>query len=148
MGEAGTKQIQDEQEQFQTWLAHMSDYLEEFRKTAPPAIAPKLDFSLASLDAVESYILSLYANMDAVTAPSAARMVNLLSIYVGETIRKNGGGRWDIELADESFAFYKRPILRDIGPRKETDCPMNLVTASVDRRRGTFIRKVAEALVK
>ncbi len=133
------------QEQFQTWLAHMDDYLEELRTVIPAELAEQLDFSVESLGPLEKHLLSLYASIDEAKAKSAAATINLFSIYVGETIRKNGGGKWTLEADDPDYAYYNLPIIKGFGKNgANTDCPLTLVTAATDRRKGDFIKTVVQ----
>ena len=127
----------------------MDDFLHEFREH-PLVIEAgiELDFSVASLDAVEALILKRFPKFEDVKKTAAASEINLFSIYVGETIRKNGGGRWGIDYEDEKMAFFSLPVVKGVGAKRVTDCPMTLVTASTDRRRGDYLSSVVRNLIE
>ena len=131
-------------DQFQTWLAHMDDFLEDLQSHSLVTEAGiTLDYSIASLDAVEALILKRFPSFEDVKNPDASQDINLFSIYVGETIRKTGGGKWAIDYEDTDNAYFGRPVLKGVGSRgQRTTCPMMLVTASTDRRKGDYLSKV------
>ena len=124
---------------FEHWLISMDEFLEEFLTEFSKEEQNRLNYTLESLDIVEARILELYPNMKAMLVPSESQRVNLIACYVGETIRKNLGGKWDIRLKDPKFAFHGMPIL--IGPY-DPECPLSLATASADRRTGIYLRTV------
>lgn len=127
--------------QFEDWKDFVPDFLQEFFSLFPHESRASLDFSPQSLDVVEASLLAWYPDTESMLLPSAGPTVNLLACYVGETFRKSLGGDWDICLDDPEYAFYGLPIIR--GTR-DTECPLTLVTASADRRTGTYMRDVLE----
>ncbi len=128
---------------FEHWLASMDDFLEQFIAQFPREDQFRLDYSPSSLDIVEAWILKTYADTDAMLAKSESQAVNRAACYVGETYRKNRGGKWDIRLNDTSFVFNGVPILTD--PQSTIPhCPLTLVTATADRRTGSYLRTVLE----
>lgn len=136
----------EEREKFQSWLAHMDDFLEDFRASVDAETAKKLDHSLESLDAAEQSLLDRFGSLAEAQARDAAAALNLYAVYVGETIRKLGGGKWDISIDNPDDAFHGLPVLTGLGSKDRRDAPLTLVTASVDRRRPGYLRKVASAL--
>ena len=61
-----------------------------------------------------------------------------LARYIGEVFRKNIGGKWNIVLDDPNYAYVGLPQLNYPTPV----CPFTLLTASIDRNRGDFLRMV------
>jgi hypothetical protein len=49
---------------------------------------------------------------------------------------------WDIELDNEDRVFYRLPVIRFADGAEA--CPLALVTASLDRRTGQYLRTVVE----
>jgi hypothetical protein len=96
---------------FEHWLAAMDDHLKEFFAAMPEQVRDRLDYSPASLDLVERWILDKYPNTEAMLAEGESKSVNQLACYIGETFRKTLGGRWSIRLDDPKFAFHGLPIL-------------------------------------
>ncbi|WP_232103533.1 vWA domain-containing protein [Gimesia algae] len=133
--------MQKSREEFEYWLASMDDFLEMFMSEFPEEEQCLLDYSPESLEVVEKWILSNYEDTRAALKISEIQRVNNAACYVGEVFRKSHGGKWSIRLDDPKFAFYALPVLTD---GKKTECPLSLVTASTNRRTGTYLRMVLE----
>ena len=137
----------DPDDAFETWLAHIDDFLEELRASVPEDLEHHLDFSIASLEPLEAHILTRFGSLDEATNKDASSALNLFAVYVGETMRKTGGGIWSIRTDDPEYAFHNKPIITGCGQNgNNTDCPLSLVTASIDRRRGNYLRTVIQHL--
>jgi hypothetical protein len=132
-------------DRFEGWLAHMGDFLEEFRASYPAETAAKLDYSLESLEAIEALVLTEFPTYEATLPASAAQRLNLFAIYVGETLRKQAGGKWDIPLDDPDYVWFNLPVISGCGPHGNGEaCPLTLVTTSAHRRTGSFLRRAVE----
>jgi hypothetical protein len=129
---------------FEHWLASMDDMLAAFIAQLPMEYQRGLDFSPASLDLIEAWILEKYPNTKSMLGAGEAVLVNGLACYIGETFRKTLGGKWTIRFDDRKFAFFGLPILTGSKGMAAPECPVTLATAAADRRRGTFLRKVLE----
>lgn len=130
----------ERREAFERWLFAMDDTLERFRAGVPDDLRRRLDHSLASLEAVEAFTLDRYAAIEDIRAPEEAQMHDGLAIYVGETIRRRtGGGTWDLPLSDPDGVHYRIPVLRGVPGSRSDVAPMTLVTAAIDRRRGSYL---------
>jgi hypothetical protein len=140
------RKVATNRDDFEYWLADMDDALDRFIATLPASLRGRLDYSPASLDALEAWILERYPTTQAMLAPSEAQVVDGLARYVGETIRKNIGGKWDIRLDDPKYAFYGLPQLTGFGPRSTPEAPITLATAAADRREGNYIRSVFDGM--
>ncbi|QEI09308.1 hypothetical protein FXN63_13600 [Pigmentiphaga aceris] len=138
----------EQEDQFELWLMDMDDALERFHATVPGESAEKLDFSADSLKNVEAFILRSYERVEDLRKPSEVLVWDGLTRYVGETFRKNLGGIWFIDYSDKKNAFYGLPQLKNMRGQSAQICPMTLVSASVDRRRGDFIYTVFENIRK
>ena len=99
----------------------------------------KLDFSLNSLDIVEAWILGRYSDTDLMLPESESQTVNRLACYIGETMLRLKGGRWELQLNPDDV-FYGVPVIA--RPDGDVECPLSLATASADRRTGDFLRSV------
>ncbi|MBD1823644.1 hypothetical protein H6F51_14240 [Cyanobacteria bacterium FACHB-DQ100] len=127
---------------FDQWIFLMDDALEEFFQSLPAELRGKLDHSISSLDVIEGWILSKYRTIQEIQAPGEATVLDGLARYVGETFRKNLGGYWDIDLKNEKSIYFNFPVITGY---KENSTPIgihSLVTASIDRRTGEFIKTV------
>lgn len=138
-----------DRDDFECWIMQMDDEIDILIQTLPKELALKMDYSIDALSAIEIWLLDNFNSVAALMHQENKALLDRLGRYVGETIRKNTGGVWDIELEDEKCAFYRIPILRsDDNSEKWEECPLSLVTASIDRRKGNYIKKVVNALVK
>ena len=131
-------------EAFEYWLADMDDALERFMSTLPDTVRSQLDYSIASLDVLEDWILEKYASNSAMREPTESRIVDGLARYVGETLRKNIGGHWDIELENKKDVYYGMPQLTGFSPTPTPECPLRLVTTAASRRTGNFMSTILE----
>ena len=83
---------------FEYWLADMDDALERFVAGLPEQVSRKLDFSLGSLDVLEQWTLEKYPNVASTRGQAESSTLDGLARYVGETFRRELGGRWEIRL--------------------------------------------------
>jgi hypothetical protein len=128
------------QEDFEGWVEFMDETISQFLHDLPDEVSDKLDYSTESLSALEEWLMNEYSSPADILQPSENWTIDRASRYVGETLRRSAGGVWDIELSGPSAAFYGLPVIRKSGAW--TECPASLVTASLDRREGEYIRSV------
>jgi len=133
---------EDKREQFQYWLAHMDEALEEFMASVPPEVANKLDHSIKSLDVLEDLLLKRYDSFETAQASGDSKFFDGCARYVGETIRKHVGGKWRIVLDDKKNAHYAVPRLQDFDIPMMPMAPLHLCKAATDRRKGNYISGV------
>jgi UTP:GlnB (protein PII) uridylyltransferase len=133
---------------FQLWIFNMDDELDRLKEDLPQELASKLDYSDESLKLVEAWILQRYASVEETKEKGEAQILDRLARYVGETIRKQVGGHWDIDLENEKNAYYALPVITGFEEKPTPVCPLTLVTASTARRTGTFISGVLENVKK
>jgi hypothetical protein len=129
-------------EDFEHWLAELDVFLAEFIEEFPDSAIRKFDYSPASLDLAEAWILMTFDSTDAMLLGADGRRVNCVACYVGETFRRAVKGKWTINLEDSSFAYFGLPTI--VAPGKDSECPLSLVTTAADRRTGRFIRTILE----
>ena len=135
-----------DEELFQQWLAVMDDTLEVFTTMLPSEVSRRLDYTPDSLDVLEQWILERYPAYEQIIAESEVLEVDGLARYVGETIRRHTNSEWAIRYDDPKDAYYALPQLR-FASNKPPICPRHLVTASVDRRTGRYLSKVARNVI-
>jgi hypothetical protein len=129
---------------FEYWLFLMDEEIAEFMNSLPDNISMKMDYSADSLIQLESWLLSKYKTVKEILNASEKQNLDRFSRYVGETMRKNLGGIWNIELKNKKNVYYKIPVIEKKGYWVE--CPVTLVTASIDRRTGEYIAGVLRAI--
>jgi hypothetical protein len=62
-------------------------YVDDFLDWLPDDISKRLDFSLPSLDVLESWLLSLYPSTEATLEFGQSEIVDASARYVGKTYR-------------------------------------------------------------
>ena len=136
-----------DREQFEAWLAVMDQRLGDFRRELPAGVASRLDGSAASLDALEAWLLGRYDSPAAMRADGEWGTVNGASRYLGEVIRRELGGEWDIELDKPDSVAARVPIIRGAGTAGSTPiAPIFELSAAADRRTGRYLREGIERL--
>lgn len=133
---------------FQYWLMEMDDAIEYFMKSIPNEISIKLDYTPESLLVLEEYILHKYADIESARKKSEAKFFDGASRYLGELFRKLDGGKWYIELERKDNFFYGLPQV--VGGKNQVTqlCPLALVRASTDRRKGDYLYKILMNRIK
>lgn len=142
------KEIQRRKENFEGWLFSMSDVLEEFVENFSLKTGHTLDYSVLSLIAFEEYILDNFSEIEELKKEDNKYKYDAFARYLGETIRKNIGGKWKLDIDNEKSAYFKLPILVEDVEKPTPICPHRLVTACIVRKKGTFLFKILDNLAK
>ncbi|MGS2741227.1 hypothetical protein [Sinomicrobium sp. M5D2P17] len=137
-----TKEKEEKKENFQEWLFVMDDTLDEFKNIFKKEENVELDFSPASLDTVEQWILKNYDTKEELLKQVNKPVLNMLAVYVGETFRKNIGGKWELDIENEKSAYFQLPILTDSPKISSPIAPHTLVTACISRNKGNYISTI------
>ena len=126
------------QEDFQEWIFYISDKMDQFTNEFARENHLILDYTLASLNDLEKWILNHYFNAHDLIADSS--ILDYLTIYIGETFRQYIGGKWVIDLKNKKNAYYSMPTLTDPSYRGEVYVvPMTYATACISRNKGNYI---------
>lgn len=137
-----TKEIEERKENFQQWLFLMDDTLDEIKRIFKNDKNVSLDFSPNSLDNVENWILDNFESKEDLLMEKNKHFLNMLAVYIGETFRKNIGGKWKLDLSNEKSAYYKLPILTDSPNINSPIAPHTLATACISRGKGNYISTI------
>ena len=137
-------EVDKRKEDFEYWLFEMDNALDRFLHGIDEPTRCQLDFSPGSLNAREAWVLERYASPDDLMKPEAKQVLDCVARYIGETYRKQLGGRWQIRLDDPKYAFFGLPELTGFSERPTPISPHSLATAMVDRRNGTYVRTILE----
>lgn len=129
--------------EFEEWLSFMDDKIEELLEELPRKVRTQLDYSPKSLAVLEEWLLSTYATPEEIKNEENKHFLDRIGCYVGECFRKKLGGKWEINNTDPADVFYGLPVVR--GKRIPEFCPLCMVTASIDRRTGVFLKSILEA---
>ena len=93
------------------------------------------------LDELEGWILANYKEIKDLIADS--KMLDYLTIYIGETFRKYIGGKWYIDLKNKKNAYYSMPVLTDPSYKYEPyAATMTFATACIARQKGNYISTI------
>lgn len=126
------------QEDFQEWIFFISDKMDKFTDTFAKDNHLILDYTLASLNDIERWILDNYSEIKELLADKVT--LDRLTIYIGETFRKYIGGKWFMDLKNKQNAYYSVPVLTAPSYRGEVYLtPMFFATASINRNKGNYI---------
>lgn len=140
-GDMSKVNLQERQDAFQVWLMEFDRFLADWMDGLPEDLPAKLDYSPASLAALGDWSMDRWADVPAVRADQDGW--NAASIYLGETIRKTLGGRWELCIHDPKNVFFALPtLIRDTNPAPV--CPSTLISASVDRRDPRMLKTLLE----
>src|ERR1700743_2802783 len=115
------------EENYAWWLTIMPDEMPRL-SILPKEVRERLDYSLASLDVIEKYILDNYT-LDEIKDKKNKCARDLFTRYIGETFRKNIPELfWSFESADPAHPFYGIPVLCAIGEEESLMTPTIWVT--------------------
>jgi len=142
------KEILSRKDSFQEWLFVMDDILEEFIRDFYDQNDLMLDYCPNSLLILEKNILNTFANIEELKKEEHKQKYDALSRYLGETVRKNVGGKWKLDIENEKSAYYKLPVLIEDSETPTPICPHKLITACIGRRKGDFLFTVINNLIK
>jgi hypothetical protein len=126
-------------DQFQAWLTHMDDAIAAFMQTLPAELQEQLNHSVASLDALEAWLLARYPSIEHSRPQSESLALDGAARYAGEIFRVVTGSKWDIQLDDPKVLFFGVPVLKGGKLGSIPACPLTMVTASLDRRTGKYL---------
>ncbi|MBY5835535.1 hypothetical protein J3P71_30785 (plasmid) [Rhizobium leguminosarum] len=127
---------------FEVWLIHMDDAIQNLINSLPNELGSRLDYSPESLDSLEAWLLEKYSSVLDALSEQSNTIIDGASRYVGETLRKNLGGTWFINNTDEKLLYFGVPQLQNMRGQRIQISPLAMVTTSLDRRRGTYLRMI------
>jgi hypothetical protein len=130
---------------FDLWLITLDDKLDQLFSTLPEDVSGRLDYSPESLTVLEKWLIDTYITSNDLLNQDKY-LLDKLSCYVGETIRKNTTRIWTIDLENRNRAYFGLPVL--LRPGDPPECPMSMVTASISRKKGNYMEKLLRVLMK
>ena len=136
--------IDEEKAGFNAWLAVMPRAIQRFIGSLPDTVRPHMDFSPASLDVLERWLLETFHTVAELRAPERKELWDGLGRYIGETFIRNVGGRWEIRLDDPTYVYHAVPQITGYSARPTPICPHVLSTVAVDRKRGLILRSTVQ----
>ncbi|MGW6602985.1 hypothetical protein [Streptomyces sp. NPDC055036] len=126
------------------WLSSMNDALNSWRHEFLPEDFP-FDFTLDSLNELESLLLQRYTVDDSVDSETNQPMTEGAVRYIGETLRRNVASRWGYQdLGDESDDPSNRtPLIRSNTSLEfiQDVAPVRRIKYLIRKRRPGTLRK-------
>ncbi len=131
------------QEDFQEWIFQIEFKMDYFTSEFAQEQNLTLDYSMQSLDDLEAWLLTHYDNHHILMEDK--KLLDYLTVYIGETFRKHLGGKWFIDLKNKKNAYYSMPVLTDPSYRGEVYiASMTFATACISRKDGQYISRILE----
>ena len=123
-------------DEFEMWLFRLPDVQTEFMDFFNRQAQQKLDYSVASLNALEAWLLEKYQNADEIQQLGQRDIHTGVASYLGGLYVRHLGATWNTNLEDVDNIYYALPV---VEWDDSTDCPLATVTTSLARRRGDFL---------
>lgn len=134
-------------ENFQDWILLIDTKMDSFTSEFARENNLTLNYSIKSLDELENWILSKFQSI--FQLKYKPKLLDLLTIYIGETFRKHIGGKWYIDLKDKKNAYYQMPVLTSSNYRGEVCiAPLTFATACIVRKKGNYISTILKNCMK
>lgn len=130
---------------FGYWVFQNPDIIEEFKNSLPIEISDQLDYSIESLNALESWLTKNFTTVDKLVSFVNISVLDGSARYVGRVFLAHLEGKWGIDIHDKDNIYYGLPVIES---RIGATCPLSLVSACIDRRTGHFISDVLRAKMK
>lgn len=140
--------VDSKDDQFQYWLMDMHDAIQRFRDGADLEDREALDKSHGSLIRLEAMLLARYSSPEAARPMEHAAYMDGAARYLGETFRRQLGGKWFINNIDEKNVFFGLPQLKEVAGQQTQLCPLTLVSATLDRRMGDYLFTIMANLIE
>lgn len=133
--------MNEEQEKFELFLFEMDDAFEHFIDKAA-ASGFTLDYSIESLDRLEEFSLSPKSSTF-----DQEDFIHNAARYLGETVRRVYGGKWQLEIDNPKHLFYGLPVLTGHAPSEVKLCPHQIFRMFTKGKPQGFLRQVVAAQI-
>ena len=120
------------------WISCIPDKMDKFTQEFAGNNHLILDYTMASLNDLESWMLAHYHDANELTNDSSA--LDYITIYIGETFRRYLGGEWDIDIDNKEDAHHPIITLTDASYKGESQiAPMAIATECISRNKENYI---------
>ena len=130
-------------ERFEEWLGFMPDALASWMERVPEDLSKQLDYSITSLEVLEEWLLQEFPDARSAVGGENFLIGDGAARYIGETLIRNFGGRWDMDVHDPNSLVFGTPCIRGFGKGGIPVVPLRLVVNALDRREGGHFKFVA-----
>jgi len=129
-------------EDFDDFLMIMDEQLDTLENDAE-ARGIKLDFSLSSLAKLEELFLKMANGAD---KDIRDRLIVYFARYLGEIVRTNYGGKWQLSLDDQKNVNFNTPVIVGHTPIQGLEfSPIGIMRAFALKRRPGMLRTAIDA---
>ena len=129
------------QDNFKEWIFYINDKMDSFTTEFANKNNLKLDYSIQSLNELENWIISNFK--DRFELQNNSQLLDLFTIYIGETFRKHIEGKWYMDLENKDNVYYHMPVLTSPDYKGEKYiAPLTFATACIMRKRGNYISSI------
>jgi len=126
---------------FQEWIFYIGNKMDYFTEEFAKKNNLKLDYSIKSLDDIENWIINNYNTIN--DLKESNEVLDLITIYIGETFRKHIGGKWFMDIDNKDNAYYMMPVLTSPKYKGELyKVPRTFATACILRKKGNYISTI------
>ena len=120
------------------WISCIPNKMDKFTQEFAGNNHLILDYTMASLNDLERWILSHYQDANELTNDSST--LDYITIYIGETFRRYLGGEWDIDIDNKEDAHHPIITLTDASYKGESQiAPMAIATECISRNKENYI---------
>lgn len=139
MGEVKINHV--EAEKFEDFLMEMDDVLDDFADHAQ-ASGFELDTTVQSLDRLERYFLSMEPRF--LDQTEIERFINRAGRYLGEVLRINYGGRWELCIDDPNHIYYGQPMITGYAKQNLEFAPIAAFRRFSRRKQPGMLRQIID----
>lgn len=126
------------EQQFKQWVASIPIKISILIDLLPNDLGFTFDFSLESMNKIESYLIDTYSYSEFV---KQHELFDCVASYAGKVYENNVADcEWRIYTDDERSIFFNIPLIE--ATYKVNFSPHMNVRAALDRKRGTYISDV------
>lgn len=130
---------------FELWLFHMDDRLGWLLEYVPKDVSQSFDCTPASLDVFEDWLKEEFPDPGSDRSHEALRLWDAAGCYLGETMRKNLGGVWTVNLTDPKDVYFRLPVVMGIAPIRYTELPWATMGGAARGTTKNTFRSILEA---
>ena len=124
---------------YQVWSVFRHDYIHNFIVTLSVEDQKALDFSIEALNIVEAWLLNKFPNLEAFFEGNDEPDLDGIMCYIGETFRKNLGGKWGINLDNPDEDYYQIPvIINSENVLIPIISPLHIMIKAINKHMGSY----------
>jgi hypothetical protein len=134
--------------EFELWLSKSADRIENLLAFFTAETSDKLDYSQGSLIILGQALTQAYPSRDAYKLDRENSIDEWAGTYAGDVFTRLLGGKWEITLDDEEYAYLGIPGIYGHNAPKGRIAPVyptTWITTAISRNNPWFIYDIVEA---